>query len=356
MNSLKDKFNKAEVIIDNEDIIDELLAEEELEKNIDLEKEAREAFKRISELDKLHELDSEILYKKLAEKSYKEAHFEFLSLQSKFMEFLATSTIATSDSLILAKWAWWTDTDKNRCLPILSAESRANEINKNFIFATTQKMKSYRNQFVNRFFGFAMGGVVALAFSIFGIKAFIGMSALGKTTFILFISSIVFTLFKGVLQNRVPFFGRIKQALIFSTIALMVGQYGHGLYLDKQKKAEAEKVMAGAKHDVAVTNVSAILNSLANNNKNLVNAYDSNKTAVASKLNVFLNSELEPLVKTILDNKQDLGTDYDSQVKKLVDVISEDTPVIKKLVADGIIQQSDAVAIQQKVNEQLGKL
>ena len=357
MSALIKKFETAQVVANDENLIDEILAEDlEEENKAKLQKETKEAFARLAEQDAMNKLDSKSLYLQWAEKTYQEADRRFLSPQSRFMEFLAWASFGGPEYTLVAKWAWWTENDMNRCLPALKSAGRANDTNKTLILATTQKHMILRNQFVNNLFGIAMGGVVSLAMLIFGVMSFIGMGALGKATFILFVSSVVVTMLKGALKDRLPSYGIVKKTLIYSTVALMVGQYGYGVYLDQVKKSEALKVLEIDKHNMAVSNVTAILTNLEENNTRLISSYDSNKNAVSNKLNVFLNTELEQVVKTLVENKKDLGADYDSQVKRLVNVIAQDTPIVKKLVAEEIMQQSDAVAIQNKVNEQLGKL
>ncbi|WP_374553418.1 hypothetical protein [Aquitalea pelogenes] len=358
MSAITDKFNKAKVDV-ADDLIDEILAEEEEEQKKESDKfnqQAIDAYKYVGDLDKRNDVDYLALMKKLNEKTYNEAHFDFLSPVSKIREFLATTFIGNSESLIVPAWAWWTESDKARCLPIMKKGARNNPINKTYILAVTKRMMILRNQFVNRFFGVALFGASALAFSTIGLMSFIKMNALGKTTFIMFIASVVFTLLKNVLKDKVPFYGSIKKGLIVSTIALMVGQYGYGVYQDKAKANEQKQQEQLAKHDSALASIKGTLDELEKNNKSLVANYDLNKENTARTLDVFVNKQLEIVVKDINDNKEILGNDYDAQAKRLVGLISQDTPIVQKLVADKIIQQSDAEKIQNKVNEELGKL
>lgn len=357
MSALIKKFETAQVVANNENLIDEILAEDlEEENKAKLQKETKDAFARLAEQDAMNKLDSKSLYLQWGDKTYKEADTKLLNLRSRLMEFIATVAFGSSDSLLMARWSWWTVRDINSSLPALKPKGRSNDTNRTMILATTQKHIELRNQFVNNFTALSLIAVGTLAFALYGIMWFIALSILGKATFILFVSSVVVTMLKGRLKEKLPSYGAVKKTLICSTVALMIGQYGYGVYLEQVKKAEALKVLEIDKHNMAVSNITAILSNLEENNTRLISSYDSNKNAVSSKLNVFLNTELEPLVKTLIENKKDLGEDYDSQVKKLVNVIAQDTPIVKKLVAEGIMQQSDAVAIQNKVNEQLGKL
>lgn len=323
------------------------------------DKEASRLIKEmILEADKMADTNPKNFYLVWSQMVMRNAEFESLSSTSKIYQFLARAIFGSFQKQVIAPFAYWTEPDKIRCLPMaFDPKVAGNELVKRNKYITTRQIQELRNQFVENCLSFANSVSVVVSVSIFMTMYFLSMNGWNKAAVLTAIAGGVAYKFRNWIREKTKQEKSylLHRVLFAAAASTFIGHAGYVKYQEHALKVKQEQAVAQAVQD-SLTNAVNSFNSA--NDAWLKEAEANHQYAAQTFLNVIVNARLEQFVQVMKSNKENVGNDfYKSRVQDVQDtLIKKDLPVFNKLLGENIINQSDVAKIQAAVEEKMKQL
>ncbi|WP_423198035.1 hypothetical protein DFLDMN_001660 [Cupriavidus sp. H19C3] len=286
------------------------------------------------------------------------AELDALTTSSKINQVLARLIFGSFKKQVIAPFAYWSEQDKIRCLPLaFDPKLAGNELVKRNKYITTRQIQELRNQFADNALSFANSVSLVVSVSIFMTMYFFSMSGINKAAILTAIAGGVAYKFRDWIKQKTK---QEKSYLLHRVLfglaaSIFLGNLGYVKVQQIQNKIQAEKKAESIRED----SLTSAVEEFKKANDAWLNTVEANKPYAAQTfLNHIVNLKLEQFVQTMNSMKKDVGSDfYKSRVKEVQDVlVQKDVPVFSRLLGEGVVKQSDVETIQTTIEEKMKRL